>query len=354
MPHPLPPYVVYTGLVLVLASLIVATGTNRWQPRVFLLLALRLAIGWHFLFEGLHKIHSHMVGPTDSNRPFTSEPYFAAAEGPLGEYMRKRYLGDVDGQIAARVTPKDGVSPAAFAKLSQAEQAAHCPEPVAKELGEAIPDPAKAEKAKADYARWVYGVDRRDAKVKFVSGDVPLGVPARLEIIAVLRKQVDELAARDAAGLGAGYGYEMKRVQAAKADLRAAQSDLVADADKFVGALKSGAGTDAATAAPAKPIEMLDTITMWTITAVGACLLFGLLTPAACLVGAGFLLMTYLSHPTVPWLPLPPGTEGNPLFVNKNIIELLALLVIAAHPTGRWLGLDALLCRVCCRKKARR
>ena len=39
---------------------------------------------------------------------------------------------------------------------------------------------------------------------------------------------------------------------------------------------------------------------------------------------------------------LPPMTEGNPLFVNKNVIEMLALLVVAAHPTGRWLGLDAL------------
>ena len=32
---------------------------NGWSLRVFFLLALRLAIGWHFLFEGLHKIHSH-------------------------------------------------------------------------------------------------------------------------------------------------------------------------------------------------------------------------------------------------------------------------------------------------------
>ena len=28
--------------------------------------------------------------------------------------------------------------------------------------------------------------------------------------------------------------------------------------------------------------------------------------------------MTYLTHPPFPWLPLPPNTEGNPLFINKN------------------------------------
>jgi len=57
-------------------------------------------------------------------------------------------------------------------------------------------------------------------------------------------------------------------------------------------------------------------------------------------------VMTYLAHPTVPWLPLPPGTEGSPLFINKNLVMAFGLLVVLAHPTGRWLGLDALLGRV--------
>jgi uncharacterized membrane protein YphA (DoxX/SURF4 family) len=74
--------------------------------------------------------------------------------------------------------------------------------------------------------------------------------------------------------------------------------------------------------------------------------LAGLFTPLACLVGAGFLVLTYLTHPPFPWYPLPPGTEGNPLFINKNVIECLALLVIAVHPTGRWMGLDSLWCRL--------
>ena len=65
---------------------------------------------------------------------------------------------------------------------------------------------------------------------------------------------------------------------------------------------------------------------------VGACLLAGLFTRLACLVGAGFLVMTYLTHPPFPWYPLPPNTEGNPLFVNKNVIEALALLVLAMLP----------------------
>ena len=36
----------------------------------------------------------------------------------------------------------------------------------------------------------------------------------------------------------------------------------------------------------------------------------------------------------------------HPLFINNNLIIALALLVVFVHPTGRWLGLDALLCRL--------
>ena len=53
--------------------------------------------------------------------------------------------------------------------------------------------------------------------------------------------------------------------------------------------------------------------------------------------------MTYLAAPPWPWLPSPPPSEGNPLFINKNLIEAVALLVVVCHPTGRWLGLDAVV-----------
>ncbi|MFO0850611.1 MAG: hypothetical protein U0871_18945 [Gemmataceae bacterium] len=343
---PLP--VVYAGLGGTLLSLIVATATNNWQPRVFFLLALRLAIGWHFLFEGLYKVQSHMVGPTDTNRPFTSEPYFAVAEGPFGEQMRKKYLVDPDKVFAEMLTLRKPVTAAEFAKLGQAEQAALCPHEPSIRIDQAVSDPPKADEPKALYARWIAGLDKKDGKVPFVtSGDVAQSVPDRLRQIALMQQHVDELAAREAVGLGNGYGLEMKRAAAARADLRAAKTDLAADAEKFLTdliKLYAPKGYEPP-AAPPKPIAELDRQTMWMLVAVGACLLAGLFTPVACLVGAGFLVLTYLTHPPFPWYPLPPGTEGNPLFINKNVIECLALLVVAVHPTGRWMGLDALWCR---------
>jgi len=341
MTLPIPPAVLYAGLAGVLLSLIVATAMNGWQCRVFVILALRLAIGWLFLFEGLNKLNSFAVGPTDSNKVFTSAPYFAAAEGPLGDYMRKKYLGDPEKTYTERLAKKKPVTPAAFEKLPLTEQAALCPDAAAELLSG--DDAEKSNRAKAAFAAWVYGADTREAKVDLVSGDIPLTADERLAGIALLQKEYDALTAREKEGLGGVY-YEKERRKKLKTVLLKAKTDLAADTDKF---LADSLATLGVTVPPAeKPIEQLDYLTAWTITLVGAGLLAGLFTKLWALVGFGFLVMTYLAHPTVPWLPLPPGTEGSPLFINKNLVMAFGLLVVLAHPTGRWLGLDALLDRI--------
>ena len=80
MDLPLPIQVIYAGLGGSLLALIIATAQQKWQPRVFFLLALRLAIGWHFLFEGMNKIQSHVVGVPGNNAMIviTAGPFRAA------------------------------------------------------------------------------------------------------------------------------------------------------------------------------------------------------------------------------------------------------------------------------------
>src|SRR6266478_1459761 len=68
--------------------------------RVFLVL-LRLAIGWHFLFEGIEKIHSvDVLGPTATNRPWTSVGYLREAVGPAAKLIKKQ-VGDPDEEALA-------------------------------------------------------------------------------------------------------------------------------------------------------------------------------------------------------------------------------------------------------------
>src|SRR5438309_223317 len=63
--------------------------------RVFLVL-LRLAIGWHFLFEGIEKIRLvDMPGPTESRRAWTSLSYLREANGPAAGLIRSQ-IGDPD------------------------------------------------------------------------------------------------------------------------------------------------------------------------------------------------------------------------------------------------------------------
>ena len=341
MTLPIPPAVLYAGLAGVLLSLVVATATNGWPPRVFVLLLLRLAIGWHFLFEGLHKLHSFTLG--DEEKAFTSARYFSAGEGPVAEYMRKRYLGDPEATYTARLAKTEDVSVADFKRMLPAKQAKFCPPVVAELLtGE---NEEKSNAAKAKFAAWVYGADARDAKVNMVTGDISLTADQRLSAVAVLQRALDELPDREAAGYGRGYGLETDRRKKLQTDLSKVKADLASDTDKFLAELRKEVGLPPAEAGE-KAIKSLDVLAAWGITAIGAGLLVGLFTKLWCVAGFGFLVTVYLSSPPWPWLPPQPPSEGNPLFVNRNLIEALALLVILVHPTGRWLGLDALLCRL--------
>jgi uncharacterized membrane protein YphA (DoxX/SURF4 family) len=439
---PIPLAVLYAGLAGTVLALLVATATNRWSPRVFFLLALRLAIGWHFLFEGLYKVQTYYAGPVDVDgkiqRPFSSEPYFKVAPGPLGEKMRKEF-SDPAAELAVKVKAPKDIPAAEFAKLTVEQQAAECPEAVAKQLdameeqaqktvqaeaekelkaatvaeekaikdataaedkamkaAKTDPEKAKAKAeadkarakaktdgdkareaaqkdaasfqeigkqlvsaAKASYARWVYGVDTRSCVLKGIkgrqtdAGDIWQSAPQRLEYLEFLKRRARDAEERESNGLGNGNGTDHKRVAEFRMDALTAEADLARDANAFVAELKKD--LNGGKAVEEEKVESrgqrLDRVTMWFLVVVGSLLMGGLFTRVACVLAAGFLVMTYLAHPPFPWYPLPPNTEGNPVFINKNVIEALALLVLVCYPTGRWLGLDAIVLRPFCKYK---
>ena len=71
--------------------------------------------------------------------------------------------------------------------------------------------------------------------------------------------------------------------------------------------------------------------------------MLGALTRYAAFAGMGLILLYYLCNPPFPGLYYAIPSEGNYLFVNKNLVEMAALWVIAVIPTGQFLGLDRLL-----------
>jgi thiosulfate dehydrogenase [quinone] large subunit len=86
-----------------------------------------------------------------------------------------------------------------------------------------------------------------------------------------------------------------------------------------------------------------DLITMWGLTLVGVCLILGLFTRLASLAGIGFILLFYLCNPPFVGYFYSIPTEGSYLIVNKNLVELCALVVIFATGSGRFAGLDRIV-----------
>jgi uncharacterized membrane protein YphA (DoxX/SURF4 family) len=87
----------------------------------------------------------------------------------------------------------------------------------------------------------------------------------------------------------------------------------------------------------------LDWITKWGLTLVGLGLLLGLFTRTSSAAGAFFLVLFYLEMAPFPWLAQSPMNEGHYLYINKTLIEALALLALATTRSGRWFGLDGLM-----------
>ena len=82
---------------------------------------------------------------------------------------------------------------------------------------------------------------------------------------------------------------------------------------------------------------------MWGLTLVGLCLILGLFTRLASIGGIAFLSLFYLCNPPFVGYFYSIPTEGSYLVVNKNLVELCALVVIFATGSGRFAGLDRIL-----------
>ncbi len=89
-----------------------------------------------------------------------------------------------------------------------------------------------------------------------------------------------------------------------------------------------------------------DLITMWGLTAVGILLILGLFTRLASLGAIGFIVLFYLCNPPFVGYFYSIPTEGSYLIVNKNLVELSALVVVLLTGSGKFAGLDLFISRL--------
>jgi uncharacterized membrane protein YphA (DoxX/SURF4 family) len=335
----------------------------RRSTVVFLVL-LRLAIGWHFLFEGLQKLHSIYVGPTTTNKPFSSAGYLREANGPLGNVFRWG-VGDPDDEALALLTVQpvpEGEDPAGYKRRLRTPE-------LLRQRWQAYVDrmarfygldgrqqrlaEAKLEQAETAAVDWLLNdKDKKEVVKRYPSGEVKKAETVA-ERVADYRAKVEKLRDVEARKLPVfGADVEGARLRQLKAEVAEMRSALLADLNRQTEALKASLDEvpnkkqkERGAVPPGdegRVLRWIDLLTSWGLTAIGACLLAGFLARPACVLGALFLLAVNLSHPALPWVPAPPQSEGNYLFVSKNVIEMLALCALATVPCGRWFGLDAI------------
>lgn len=285
---------------------------------VLAIVALRLAIGWHFFREGADKLVSGK---------FSSAGFMKIAKGPLTPLFHG-FVWDLDGQVRL---DREGTLEAWNQYREQ----------VAAHFGF---DQKQAAKAKAvqkfreeqftslldenaeDIAKYFQGLKRRD-KYR--------GEASRTEV-ASLREQLDTIEKELVRDLN---GW-LSKIDAMWTGLENDLNALATSEQASRGHLALG-----------KPgRKLMDTIFIDQIIPtfdllVGILLILGLFTRITSLAGAGFLAMIVATQ----W----PGAPGA-VPAHYQIIEMFGCLVLAAVGAGRFAGLDFLvgcLLRKCCPPK---
>ena len=88
-------------------------------------------------------------------------------------------------------------------------------------------------------------------------------------------------------------------------------------------------------------IGTVDFLNKYALVLVGLTLVLGVFERLGAFIAICLLAMYYLAHPPFPWLSQ-VGAEGSYWFVNKNLIELVACVIIYQFPTSDYFGLKRL------------
>ena len=91
-----------------------------------------------------------------------------------------------------------------------------------------------------------------------------------------------------------------------------------------------------------KILHWIDILNIGGLLCIGLALLIGVSARLASAFGAALLLLYYLAVPPWPGTDVGPGSEGHYLLVNKNLLEMIALLAFALIPAAWTYGFGRL------------
>ena len=284
------------------------------------LILLRLAIGIHFFQEG--------TGKLADQKPFSSG-FFANAKGPLAEYYRGM-VWDPDGRIRLGLPATNG--PSFSGKAFKPN-----PDPVgdhwqafgARASAHFKLDGKEADRIAKTFADRYKGYlnskseELEEYYQQLIRRDAYAQKPERnLESFQIhdARNQVDWMKLR---------GPMLATVDQMSRDLERQINDLAGD-QGWLPLPRVGEQPLSA--------DKVDRFIPYFDLAIGICLILGLFTRTAAVLGGVFLASVCASQ----W----PGYPGSaPIYYQA--VEMVALFALAANGAGKWLSVDALL--GCCR-----
>jgi len=85
---------------------------------------------------------------------------------------------------------------------------------------------------------------------------------------------------------------------------------------------------------------IVDQLNIWGLIIIGLCLFIGLFSKPSAIFGIILISLYYFAYPPFPGLVTNAPVEGSYWIVNKNLVEIAALIVLFLFPSGQITGVD--------------
>ncbi|MDR3183736.1 MAG: hypothetical protein LBT89_12610 [Planctomycetaceae bacterium] len=306
---------------------------------VTLIVLLRLVIGWHFFYEGLHKF--------DPAEGFSAKGFLGISKGPTAQFYYN-FLPDLDGIERLEIGTikdaggKDAKTFTAYEKAWDEYYARYLKKypNVKKEDADAVFNRylaslrAGAADTEKDIAAFKGSRERFLQTKADLKNDTAFEQKRRWDAMMAYRSEAEKWTGM-LDKMGGGLQSDLGRL--ANPELAGQSGGIVTDPEK--GYLRYLPNPFIKT-----QMKAMDMAVMYGLSAIGLCMMLGFCNRLACLGGAVFLVNVVLTTFPVPGVYPPlPTAVGNFMFVSKDVVELVAMLFLASIPAGRWAGLDYFL-----------
>jgi uncharacterized membrane protein YphA (DoxX/SURF4 family) len=306
---------------------------------VVLIIMLRVAIGWHYFYEGIHKF--------DPAEGFSAKGFLGIAKGPAAE-LYYDMLPDLDGVQRLEIgtvkgdDQKDYKTFIAYEEAWNNYYARFCKQNpnidqgtaagIFKRYLESLRNGAKD--VEQDVTAFKESKKRFEETKQTLRNDADFEQKRRWDAMMKYRSE---------AGVWTDMLDEMGN--GLQSDLaRLVSPQLAGESGKIVTAPERGYLKFLPNPFIKSQMKAMDLAVMYGLSAIGLCMILGFCNRLACLGGVAFLINVVMTTYPVPGVYPPlPSAVGNFMFVSKDVVELIAMLFLASIPAGRWAGLDYFL-----------